>query len=488
MAFALFSPSRAAGVLLALVLAACGGGGGGGGSTPPVTNPPTDSTPPQVLSVSPSNGATGVVPTTKVEATYDENLACNGVDGTTVQVAGVTATVSCSGSAKKMSLAMAAALPVDTMVTATLPAATDMSGNKGLPISVTFRTAAPVVVNPKFYVGNVPAVDGSNAVTVVDMTTGGMKPINFPAVPSVIAIINVAVDTPALEAYFAGASGYQLYVVDVATDTLKSLIKFDPVAGTSHQVFGMQLVGTDICLAMSGSTPVGVSQNRLRCWNRSSHLPTFEGANNSLAAEPMFTTGLKYAAAPANKLYAISALRSTIVGGNPVYPAGTPGTLTVVNPSGYAVEQTFSVGSVPVALDVHPTTGKVYVANAGDKNVSIVNPTTGQTEVMDLGFTRTQQRPESLVLAPTKDQVFVSDGESKVYVYSLTSRREVAQFSVGVGSSGPRKLAILGNELWVTCTTGMIVVVNLDTLTVSRTVSVGLTPVAFASYAPGNAQ
>ncbi|MFA9262775.1 MAG: Ig-like domain-containing protein [Undibacterium sp.] len=487
MAFALFSPSRAAGVLLALILAACGGGGGGG-TTPPVNPPATDTDPPKVMSVTPANGATGVIPTTKVEATYDEALKCDGVTGQTVQIAGVDATVACDSVAKKMSLTPKSALPADTMVTATLPAATDMSGNKGLPVSVTFKTAAPVAVNPKFYVGNLPAVDGSNAVTVVDMTTGSMKAINFPAVPSVIAIINAAVDTTALEAYFAGSSGYQLYVVDVATDTLKSLIKFDPTPGASHQVFGMQLVGTDICLAMSGSTPVGFSQNRLRCWSRSSHLPTFEGANNSLAAEPMFTTGLKYAAAPANKLYAVSALRSTIVGGNPVYPAGTPGVLTVVNPSGYAVEQTFSVGSVPVALDVHPTTGDVYVANAGDKNVSIVNPATGRTEVMGLGFTRTQQRPESLVLAPAKDQVFVSDGESKVYVYSLTTRREVAQFSVGVGTSIPKRLAILGNELWVTCSSGMIVVVNLDTLSVSRTVSVGLTPVAFASYAPGSAQ
>ncbi len=492
MAFALFSRSRAAGVLLAAVLSLSACGGGGGGSPPPVANPPPvagDTTPPQVASVTPTEGATGVALTASVEATYNESLACSGVIGTVVKIAGVDAAVGCDGAAKKMSLSPQAELPADTVVTATIPAATDMAGNKGQPVTVNYRTAKKAVATTaKLYASLVPEVDGSKAVAIVDSAAGTVKQVGFQAgngQPGFGPFCAITVDSKTAKVYFASCGGFKIYVRDLVTDDVLPSIDLDPTLARIDLVWGLALTETDVCAAMSGSVPDGVSQNRVKCFDRMTNLPTFDGANNTLAAADMFTTKLQYGTAPAKWLYAINALTTSVSQVFP--PAGTPGTLVRLNPATYAVEQTYAVGSVPMAFRVHEVTGHVYVANAGDKNISIVDPTNGRTEVMDLGFTRMQQRPEDLALAMAKDRVFVSDGESKVYVYSLSGRQEVAQLSLGAGS-GPKKLAILGNELWVTCGNGMVMSIGLDSLVVTRTLALGNSPVGLASYAPGNAQ
>lgn len=495
MAFALFSPSRAAGVLLALILSltACGGGGGGGGTTPPVS-PPADSTPPQVMSVTPSNNATGVAPTAKVEATYDEALNCTDVSGKIVQVAGVDATVSCDGTAKKMSLSPKSALPADTLVTATIPAATDMAGNKGLPVAVTFKTVTPVVTSAKLYVGLNPNVDGSNAVAIVNKTTGAVKQVGFPGVPGFGPLYANVVDALAGKVYFAPRGGFKIYVLDLATDAALASIDLDPTLARNDLVWDLTLTESEVCAAMSSSRPVGASQNRLQCWDRWTNVSTFSGANNTLATSDMFTTAIRYVATPMKKIYAINAVDSAIEGSDPRHPAGTKGTLVVLNPVTKAVEQTVSVGSVPVAFDVSKTTGKVYVANSGDKTVSIVNLAAGTVETMALpNYPGMYQRPTSIVVDDGRDRLYVTDNVSSVVVYQLSTRQELTRISLAGLSAGlysiPTTIKMVGSDLWVSFTgLNSLVVISADTLLVTQTVSVGSSPVAFASYAPGNAQ
>lgn len=471
----------------ALVLSACGGGGGG--SAPPANPPAGDTTPPQVASIIPAEGATGVALTAPVEATYNENLDCSGVIGTVVKIAGVDAVVGCNGPAKKMSLSPQTELPADTVVAATIPAATDVAGNKGQPVTVNYRTAKKAVATvAKLYAGLVPEVDGSKAVAIVDSAAGTVKQVGFQAgsgQPGFQAFCAITVDPKTAKVYFASCGGYKIYVRDLVTDGVLPSIDLDSTLSRIDLVWGLTLTETDVCAAMSGSVPDGVSQNRVKCFDRVTNLPTFEGANNTLAAAGMFTTRLQYGTIPAKWLYAINALTTSVSQVFP--PTGTPGTLVRLNPVTYAVEQTYAVGSVPMAFRVHEVTGHVYVANAGDKNVSIVDPASGRTEVMDLGFARMQQRPEDLMLAVTKDRMFVTDGESKVYAYSLSGRQEVAQLSLGAGS-GPKRLAVLGNELWVTCGNGTVVAIGLDSFTVTRTLTLGNSPIGFASYSPGSVQ
>jgi len=66
------------------VLAACGGSGGGGGGTPTLP----DVTPPQVISVSPNDGASDVdIPNvTRVEVFFDESIDSSSVGASSFMV------------------------------------------------------------------------------------------------------------------------------------------------------------------------------------------------------------------------------------------------------------------------------------------------------------------------------------------------------------------------------------------------------------------
>lgn len=516
MAFALFSRSRAAGVLLATVLSLSACGGGGGGSTPPVANPPPvtnpppvadppptnpppvagDTTPPQVASVTPTNGATGVAPTTSVEVVYNEALKCDGVGGT-VMAGSYEATVHCDGTAKKMALAFTTQLPLGAVVPAVVPGGVDVAGNKADPVSVTFTVVTPVVTSAKVYVGVIPEVDGSKAVAIIDAATGTVKHVGFqvgngqPGFGPLYA--NVA-DPLTGKVYFAPRGGYQIYVLDLVTDAVLAPIRLDPTLTVSHFVWDLVLTETEVCAVMSASVPLGVSQNRLQCLDRWTNEVTYSGANDMLAADDMFTTRLKYVAAPTKKLYALNALRTTVLaglGGSGGFPVpGTPGTLVALDPVSHTVAKTYAVGSVPVEFDVDPGNGDVWVVNAGDKTVSIVHPSTGQVETWTPPaprFADSSQRPWGIVLDPDKDRVYITDSASLVVVYELSTRRELTLVNLGLGTF-PGRLMIRGDELWIACNGGMIAIVDRDTLVVDKMIAVGAYPNAFASYAPGNAQ
>lgn len=471
---------------LSLVLAACGGGGGGG-STPPNNPPPAgDTAPPRVTSVTPTNGATGVAPTTSVVVTYEDasNLKCSEL-ASTVSPGGYEADVMCDGAAKKVTLAFRTALPLGATVPAVVPSVSDMAGNPAPAVNVTFTVAAPVVTTPKVYVGVSPQIDGSRAVAVIDTATNAVKHIGFPGVPGFQALNANVVDALTGKVYFAPSGGFQIYVVDLVTDAVLAPIKLDPAFTVNHLIWDLVLLETEFCAAMSDSAPAGISRNRLQCWDRFTNAVTYNGANNSLAADNMFTTRLKYVNAPTKKLYALNALRTAVN----FPPPGTPGTLVAIDPVTKAVIQTYNVGSGADEFDVDPRNGDVWVANPGDETVSIVHPSTGQVEtwVLDpLWFNGAQQMLSGLALDPGKDRVYLTNGQV-LMVYELSTHRKIDVVNLGVGSV-PGRIMVRDNEIWVACAAGHIAVVSRDTLAVLRTITVGSNPNAFASYAPGNSQ
>ncbi len=81
--------------LFSMTLAACGGGGGSAGVSG--TTPPTDNTPPTVLAASPANAATNVGAATPITVTFSEPVAPSTVNTSTFTVAGVSGTVTYSG-------------------------------------------------------------------------------------------------------------------------------------------------------------------------------------------------------------------------------------------------------------------------------------------------------------------------------------------------------------------------------------------------------
>jgi Bacterial Ig-like domain len=101
----------------------------------------TDVTPPTVLSTSPADGATGVLTTTTISATFSEaimnvdGIVTNGVDNVdgTISITGSTATFTPSAN-----------LASSTTYTVTITAAEDLAGNPlAAPYTWTFTTRAP---------------------------------------------------------------------------------------------------------------------------------------------------------------------------------------------------------------------------------------------------------------------------------------------------------------------------------------------------------
>ena len=466
-------------------LAACGGGGGGAPNPPPVVPPTTDTKAPEVVlaDVRPSSGATGVERDATIVVPFDEELACGApVIGLFGEVNG-TLTCENVGGKGKLSLKPTTSLNPDVVYPFTV-VATDRAGNRSNPYTGSFRVRPLRALDAKAYVGTVPNTDGSDAVSVINLATGAVKSIGFPAVPGFGPLYSVVVDPVTARAYFAGWGAAKLYAVDIETDTPLPTIPIDAVQSVIHVSYGLTLTESDFCVVLSASFPVGASENRLQCWDRYSLALTYTGTNHSLADTSMITTGVRFVTQPAKKLYVINALRRTVDGGTPT--AGTPGTLAVLNPTTYAVERTIPVGATPRDFAVDPVTGLIWVANAGDKTVSIVNPANGQVETMELTSFVSNQAPRGITIDRAKDRVYITDWQYSVYIYRLSTREEITRVNAGAGAY---LTSIVGNDLWVLFGDGSMVAINRDTLTVQRTVTLraNSSPNSLATYG-GNSQ
>lgn len=167
-------------MLASLWFAACGGGGG-------ASAPPVDSKSPELVSMTPATGATGVPTDTRMVALYNEAITCS---ATTIQVGGVSADVSCSG--KELTAKPKSELPSGKTISAVLPAPSDLAGNVGVAATFSFTTKAADTTPPKLV-----------AVSIADGSTDVPVPL-----PTVVYTFDevVACDKPALTLMSSGHS------------------------------------------------------------------------------------------------------------------------------------------------------------------------------------------------------------------------------------------------------------------------------------------
>jgi DNA-binding beta-propeller fold protein YncE len=350
-----------------------------------------------------------------------------------------------------------------------------------LPVEVAFKTK-PVQVAPTFYLGDLALSDGSNAVHVLNPTTGGItKEIGFPSVPGF---------GPAHQMVFDALSG-QLLVIPWSTTRLYEVDLEDhqvvvmDIASPSKRYIteGAFINGPNVCTAYPLSIDYDasglgtlVSNNQLSCWNRTTKVQSVLTAKNSLAEESMRTLKINLVA---DKVYLLNGLHTAYDNSDFLWLPGTPGELRVLSPTTLALERKVAVGSVPVDFAVHPTSGDVWVLNGGDKSLSVVHPNGAvETQVLS-GFNENPyQRPTNIVLDIAKNQVYITDGYQNLIVYDLATRREVRRIPLGTIYSSPRGMVIRGDELYVVIANrGSVMKVNRDTFAVSTfTTGLGVYP------------
>ncbi|TXI35033.1 MAG: hypothetical protein E6Q53_00455, partial [Candidatus Moraniibacteriota bacterium] len=433
-----------------------------------------DSCRPTVISTAPQNGAVDVsAKGTAVDFVFGDDIKCVDVGGTgeVGSDVKVIVTITCRQASRTVTVTPKDnRWPFGIEARLTISGVQNLAGYPSLPVEVTFKTK-PVQVTPAFYVGDLALSDGSNAVHVINPTTGGItKEISFPSVPGFGPAHQMVVDAlsgqllvipwSTTRLYGVDLEDHQVVVTDIASPSMRYITE------------GAFINGPNVCTAyplsiVYDASGLGTlkSNNQLSCWNRTTKVQSVLTAKNLLAEESMRTLKINLVA---DKVYLLNGLHTAYDNSDFLWLPGTPGELRVLNPTTFALERKVAVGSVPVDFAVHPS-GDIWVLNGGDKSLSVVHPNgTVDTQVLS-GFNENPyQRPTNIILDVAKNHVYITDGYQNLVVYDLTTRREVRRIPLGTIYSSPRGMVIRGDELYVVIANrGSVMKVNRDTFTVS---------------------
>ncbi len=444
-----------------------------------------DSCRPKVVSTSPSNGAVDVsAKGTAVNFVFSEAINCAGVNGTgeVGSEVKVIVTITCQQASRTVTVTPKDnRWPFGIEARLAITGVQNLAGYPSLPVEVAFKTK-PVQVTPAFYVGDLALSDGSNAVHVINPTTGGItKEIGFPSVPGFGPAHQMVVDALSGQLLVIPWSTTRLYGVDLEDH---QVVVTDMTSPSMRYITeGAFINGPNLCTAYPLSIVYDASghgtlksNNQLSCWNRTTKVQSVLTAKNSLAEESMRTLKINLVA---DQVYLLNGLHTAYDNSDFLWLPGTPGELRVLNPTTLALERKVAVGSVPVDFAVHPTSGDVWVLNGGDKSLSVVHPNGAvETQVLT-GFSENPyQRPTNIVLDIAKNHVYITDGYQNLVVYDLTTRREMRRIPLGTTYSSPRGMVIRGDELYVVIANrGSVMKVNRDTFAVSTfTTGLGVYP------------
>lgn len=155
---------------------------------------------------------------------------------------------------------------------------------------------------------------------------------------------------------------------------------------------------------------------------------------------------------------------------DPNRPPGPP-----PGPPGGNWEQTVvRVGDGSEGFDVSPDGREVWVANARDGSISIIDLAAKKvTQTLDAGL----RGANRLKITPDGKRAFISSlGGADVAVFDVASRKEIKRIKVGRGAAGIQ-MQPDGARVFVACTPdNYVAVINLKTLEVTGHIDVGVEP------------
>jgi len=167
-----------------------------------------------------------------------------------------------------------------------------------------------------------------------------------------------------------------------------------------------------------------------------------------------------------------------------VYVAGAIADLVAVITPDHQVASYWEVGRRPMALDMHPTTGQLLVANYADNTLGMVNTTTGTTEVE----APTGQGPISIAVDEATGKIYTANSvDDTLTVFDATGTVVTTLNTIG---TGPHDLsAHPGNAHLYAVATTSAELYRIDPLNdqVVATVQLANTPSAL-DYHPGFGQ
>ena len=147
--------------------------------------------------------------------------------------------------------------------------------------------------------------------------------------------------------------------------------------------------------------------------------------------------------------------------------------LAVSSAQGQRVTSTIGAGTAPTAVEVNPVTNKVYVANSGSNNVTVIDGATNSTATVAAGT-----GPAALAVNPVTNKVYVANQGGTVTVINGNDNSTIPPVNAG---TAPAAIAVnpVSNKIYVANSgSSNVTVINGSTDAVLGTVTVGTTPTA----------
>ncbi len=157
----------------------------------------------------------------------------------------------------------------------------------------------------------------------------------------------------------------------------------------------------------------------------------------------------------------------------PSYNSGTlAGVVDVVDLTTGTVQATpITVGSQPASAAVNPNGTQVFVANAGDNTVSVIDPSTNTvTSTINVGT-----NPHGIAFNADGSKAYVANNaDGTISIINTSTLAVTSPISTDIG---PVDMVVVGGKLYVLCTNASTVdVVDLTTNTVTSKITVGSGP------------
>lgn len=181
--------------------------------------------------------------------------------------------------------------------------------------------------------------------------------------------------------------------------------------------------------------------------------------------------------------YADSVIAPITVSNGPGYLASTinyiysvnpiSGTVTVIDTSTYTtVGSPIPVGSFPYGIDYDNVDNKVYVTNAGDGSISVINPNTNTVTTTINGFSS----PTGIIFDSTNDMIYVANTGSGSVLVVDPHTNTISGTGINIGGA-PYGLTFdkTHNRIYV-ANSGGVAVIDASTNNVVTNISVGTNP------------
>lgn len=463
--------------LVSSLLAACGGGGGGGGTTPPVTNPPpvappaADTKAPTLMSVSIADGATGVSVALSARVyTFDEDVVCRGQVTLESEGHAVPSTTACSGKTLTFTPAASTQAFWGEKYALRLPvgAVADAAGNPlALADTRSFTTEFLPGAGATLYVangrGNISSLGIPGSATLIDAASQAVKQrVMFAPAPGHFGADHADADAGTGRILFGSNLGtFVIHQTRVTGEVLPSIV-IDPAnPNLHHGVRGLAHSPRARCAAFGelgylndGST--NYWQGAMKCWKRDSDQVVFTASAGFLAdrtteivTKLLYHEGRDVYYVVVAKMSTLLDIQSSTLGGYRLgFAAGQSGRVIEVDAKAYTVRRSWTVGSA--STDALRIGDKLYVTNAGDKSLSVVDLSAANT-----GVAVTTHDLRSSFLDPYENPMSIASDGTYLYVGDyLTSVRVLSLAGAPVGrvdlGNEPGRMTVSGGLLWVT--------------------------------------